>query len=95
MAKTASFTYRIYLVLFAAAILQLSSDGLAAAAPRHFAMMGLPSSILSQPRITPAACSPKARRDCEARYAMCKREFPPNQQAVCSRNHAICLTACE
>jgi hypothetical protein len=24
-----------------------------------------------------------------------KREFPANQQAMCSRNHAICLTACE
>lgn len=36
MAKKASFIYRIYLALFAAAILQLSSDGFAAAAPRHF-----------------------------------------------------------
>jgi hypothetical protein len=95
MAKTASFTYRIYLVLFAALIVQLSSDGFAAAAPRHFAMMGLPASVLSQPPITTIACSPAKRRDCEARYALCKREFPPNQQAVCSRNHAICLTACE
>ena len=70
MAKKASFIYYIYLALFAAAILQLSSDGFAAAAPPHFSIMGLPSSVLSQPPITTIACSPAARRDCEARYAL-------------------------